>query len=59
MSACTADGRENTIVKTTPNLPNTVSRVNTASHPVTKNGHQIIDGSLLLAAESFHGQKEE
>jgi len=31
----------------------------TAIHPLIENGHQISDGSLLVAAKSFHGQKKE
>jgi hypothetical protein len=33
--------------------------MNTAIHPIIENGHQIRDGSLLVAEKSFHGQKKE
>jgi len=33
--------------------------MNITIHPIIKNGHQISDGSLLVAAKSFHGQKKE
>jgi hypothetical protein len=33
--------------------------MNTAIHPIIENGHQIRDGSLLVAVKSFLGQKKE
>jgi hypothetical protein len=57
--ACTVNGRAYTIVSIATHLPITVSRMNTAIHPIIENGHQIRDGSLLVAVKSFHGQKKE
>jgi hypothetical protein len=59
VSACTVNGRAKTIVSIATHLPITFSRMNTTIHPIIKNGYQISDGSLLVAAKSFHGQKKE